>query len=147
MVKVSEFSDICLSTAEYKKICIGNFIFWSQEEEYYSLGFGTELKLIKNSKKKTIKISKEFYSNGATVPFFLKKIIPPVGRNYDTACFYHDFLYTYGPVHGISRLEADEIFYQIMKICEVNFFLRRFLFVIVRIFGRAFFAKISQANQ
>lgn len=145
-IKVIKFTDISLETAKNQKTASIKFFFWTQEEKYYSFGFKTELVLEKNYKQIKISIAKEFYSNGANIPFFLKKIFPSVGRNYDTACFYHDFLYTYGQVHGISRLESDEIFYQIMNKDNVGFFTRSFFFLAVRIFGGFFFGKISQAN-
>lgn len=152
-IKVIEFSDLSLKDAKHKKIFIDKFLFWSQENTYYSLGFDTELilrkYLIEKKKYKTIKlkISKDFYSNGANIPFFLKKIFPPIGRNYEIASFYHDFLYTYGLTHGISRLEADQVFYEIMKIENVKLLTRGLFFLAVRIFGSSFFGKISEANQ
>lgn len=112
-------------------------LFWHQKNILYCEGISKNLQITnKDNSITNIKLPSNFYSNGANIPYFLQKIFPPVGKNYESAAFYHDFLYSKRSKYSkFSRLKCDIIFYKIMKLSGVNIFIRSMFFLAVRIFG------------
>lgn len=141
-MKVISFNFIDFKKAKDKKSIVRKVLFFKQNDLYYNLGIQKTLKIEKDNKILKIDVPADFYSNGLTIPYFLKKIINPIDYKYSEASFYHDFLYTYrknliikDEIIHISRAEADFIFYQILKIINVNIVTRCFFYIIVRLFG------------
>lgn len=72
-----------------------------------------------------------FKTDLASIPQLLWNVLPPVGK-YDAAAVVHDYLYQN---NGITRLEADDVLLEAMKVCGVNRFQRFVIYSGVRVGG------------
>lgn len=88
--------------------------------------------------KLLITVPKGFVTDFASIPKFLRFIIPHRGK-YDEAAVVHDFLYSEYNTTGINRKLADKIFNFIMKECGVSCAKRKALYLGVRKFGEPFY--------
>lgn len=78
---------------------------------------------------KYVDVPTGFLTDGASVPFFLQWLIPPLGE-YSQACTLHDWLCEHYEItqviNGvptqvrIDRKEIDRIFYEAMRVLEVS---------------------------
>lgn len=79
-----------------------------------------------------------YLTDGATTPKFLWWLLPPWGE-YGQAAVVHDILcddlliWKAGQLHAISRKEADDIFYEAMKVAGVSFWKRWLMYGGVRL--------------
>lgn len=71
-----------------------------------------------------------FITDGASSP--LRILITTWGGHYSTAALVHDFLYKSGV---IERADADNILFEIMSKCGVNFWVKWAIWFLVRGFG------------
>lgn len=90
---------------------------------------------------RVIDIPKGFITDLASVPRVLKNIVNSYGKNYTRGAVVHDYLYSVGYKLGISRLEADNIFLEIMKERGVGFIKRQMMYRAVRLFGATHYNK------
>lgn len=88
-----------------------------------------------------IDIPKGFITDLASVPRIFKNIVNSYGKNYTRAAVVHDYLYSVGYKLGISRLEADKIFLEIMKERGVGLIKRQAMYRAVRLFGALHYRK------
>lgn len=139
MIKLVNFQQIDFLEAQKKQIREKKILFFSQKDIYYNIGKQKSLLIAKDNNLIKIKVPKDFYSNGLTVPFFLKFFINPIDDKYSEASFYHDYLYFNNK--GFTRYEIDNIFKQILEVCNVNFITRNIFYLTVRMFGWCFFTK------
>lgn len=93
---------------------------WEVVEEYAVLVFGQE-----------IIVPKGFKTDLASVPRLLWSVFPPFGQH-NNAAVVHDYLYK---TKKISRVEADIIFLELMRLSRVGLIKRHLFFYAVRIFG------------
>ena len=124
---MSRFTDK-LTISEYH---VGERL-WAIEQpliyELYYLGSGYE-----------IEVPSGYVTDGATVPRMLWWFLPSWGR-YSRAAVLHDFLCTLllrGKPHRLvpSRYQADQIFLEAMRVCDVNWLERIALYLGARIGG------------
>lgn len=85
-------------------------------------------------------VPKGFDTNFASIPKILWSILPPVGKHTQAAVL-HDYLYTFGCGLGVSRKEADEIFYEAMLISHVAKPTAKVMYWCVRLFGKSHYKK------
>jgi hypothetical protein len=78
-----------------------------------------------------IGIKKGFKTDLVSRPWPLALFAAPTGR-WGYAAIFHDFLYK---THLVSRKEADEVFYKIMKDTNVKFYKRFLAYWAVRLLG------------
>ena len=87
---------------------------------------------------KTIVVPSRFQTDGTSSPF--RVLIETWGGHYSTAALVHDYLYsqldkgTPDPA-APTRLAADDILFEIMKRCGVNFWVRWGMYIAVRGLG------------
>lgn len=79
----------------------------------------------------TVWVPKMFLSDSASIPRALWSAYPAWGR-WNRAAIVHDWLYT---VQIIDRKEADLIFLDALRVCEVPLIRRNLFFRSVRLFG------------
>lgn len=80
-------------------------------------------------------VPKGFKTDFASIPRIFWAIITPLGKHTLPAVL-HDFLYTEGYKMGISRKEADKIFYNAMIVSFVNRFTANIMWACVRLFAK-----------
>lgn len=80
-------------------------------------------------------VPKGFKTDFASIPRIFWTIIAPLGKHTLPAVL-HDFLYTEGYKIGISRKEADKIFYKAMIDSFVNRFTANIIWACVRLFAK-----------
>lgn len=80
-------------------------------------------------------VPKGFKTDFASIPRIFWAIIAPLGKHTLPAVL-HDFLYTEGYKMGISRKEADKIFYNAMIDSFVNRFTANIMWACVRLFAK-----------
>lgn len=85
-------------------------------------------------------VPKSFDTNFASVPKILWSILPPVGKHTQAAVL-HDYLYTFGFGLGVSRKEADEIFYEALLVSRVAKPAAYIIYQCVRLFGKSHYKK------
>lgn len=85
-------------------------------------------------------VPKGFKTDFASIPRIFWTIIAPLGKHTLPAVL-HDFLYTEGYKMGISRKEADKIFYNAMIDSFVNRFTANIMWACVRLFARKHYKK------
>lgn len=85
-------------------------------------------------------IPKGFKTDLASIPRLFWSIVAPIGKH-SLAAILHDFLYSEGFKLGISRKEADQIFYEAMLKSHVAKITAFILWFFVRIFGKRFYKK------
>lgn len=79
-----------------------------------------------------------FTTDGASVPRFLWKYIPPWGI-YGNAAIVHDWLCTHKAIIvdneyvSVNNKRIDSIFYEAMKVSDVPWFLRQIIYLGVRV--------------
>lgn len=76
-----------------------------------------------------------FKTDFASIPRILWNIIAPIGKH-TLAAVLHDYLYTKGWELGISRKEADKIFYDAMIECFVARITANVMWFCVRAFAK-----------
>lgn len=86
---------------------------------------------------RTITVPPGFVTDFASVPRFFWRILPPFGR-YSPAAVVHDYLYATALV---TRREADSIFYDLMRLCDVPAWKRSVMAQALRVFGGRAWAK------
>lgn len=73
-----------------------------------------------------------FYTDFASVPRFLWRVLPPTGR-YGKAAVVHDYLYR---TRGVAtKAEADHVFLEAMTALGVGWWTRTCMYWGVRVFG------------
>jgi len=90
-----------------------------------------------------IRVPAGFVTDFASIPRGLWNIFPPTGK-YGKAAVIHDYIYVMGGrIPGSSKvytkLDADMIFRDAMKILGVSWFVRNVMYMAVRIGGRGNF--------
>lgn len=89
-----------------------------------------------NKTIETIVIPKGFITDFASTPRILYPIIPPIGI-YNKACIIHDYIYQ---ERIFPRKTCDLCFLQAMEVLEVPKWKRYLMFIIVRLFGKKYYA-------
>lgn len=78
------------------------------------------------------------YTDFASTPRFLWRVLPPVGVGksgaYGSAAILHDTLYRTTP-HTVSRRKADALFFEAMTSCGVSWWRKWVMYLGVRAFG------------
>lgn len=82
----------------------------------------------------TITVPKGFKTNFASIPRIFRWLIEPTGKH-SLAAACHDFLYDQGYKMGISRKQADKIFYDAMRDSHVNIITANIMWFCVRVFA------------
>lgn len=95
----------------------------------------TENLVYELDKNRIFVVPKGFKTDFASIPRIFWAIIAPLGKHTLPAVL-HDFLYTEGYKMGISRKEADKIFYRAMIDSFVNRFTANIMWVCVRLFAK-----------
>lgn len=72
-----------------------------------------------------------FQTDYASIPRVFWRLLPPVGR-YDRAAVVHDFLYQN---NGVTRLQADNVLCEAMKVVNVPHWQRAMIYAGVRVGG------------
>jgi hypothetical protein len=84
---------------------------------------------------RTITAKRGFITDFASVPRILWPMVSPLGK-VTLPSIIHDWCYTYGWEEGISRKEADKIFYNAMRDCNISAFSANIIWASVRLFAR-----------
>jgi len=87
-----------------------------------------------------IVIPKGFKTDFASIPRIFWNIIAPIGK-WTLPSVLHDYLYSEGYRLGISRKQADKIFYQAMRKSFVAPITANIMWVCVRLFARKHYNK------
>ena len=90
--------------------------------------------IVHDGERHQIVVPAGFVSDFASVPRIFWSWIPPHGR-YLWASVVHDFLYHVGAPSGITRAEADHVFYQMMLHAGVSKWRARIMYGAVRVGG------------
>ena len=90
--------------------------------------------------KGLVVVPKGFRTDYASVPRIFRNIINSYGKH-GRAAVVHDWLYSSKCTLNITREEADKIFLEIMKECDVGVFKRNLMYRMVRMFGASHFRK------
>lgn len=85
-------------------------------------------------------VPKGFNTDFASIPRIFWSLIAPIGKH-TLAAVLHDFLYTYGYNLGISRKQADKIFYQAMIDSKVARITTNIMWFCVRVFASKHYNK------
>lgn len=85
-------------------------------------------------------IPKGFKTDFASIPRIFWNIIAPLGKH-TLPSVLHDYLYTFGHSLGISRKQADKIFFDAMIESHVARITANFMWFCVRIFARKHYCK------
>jgi len=88
----------------------------------------------------TSTVRKGFVFDFASVPRVFYCIYPPAGNgkdHYGVAATFHDWLYVHRKIEGkkVSRIEADDLFLEIMLYVGVRAFTAKTMYRAVRMFG------------
>lgn len=75
-----------------------------------------------------------YVTDGASVPRFFWSLFPPFGR-YVEAAVVHDWIYS-DACHKYTRLQADWVFLELLKVLQIPAWKRWVMFGAVRVFGR-----------
>lgn len=87
----------------------------------------------RSKKYRIIRVPVGFLTDGASIPSFAQSLIgSPWGGKYARIAVIHDFLYK---THKVSRIIADRIFAEGMKIMGVSWWRRILMYQAVRRFG------------
>lgn len=86
------------------------------------------------------KVPKGFKTDFASIPKILRNIIAPTGK-WTNASILHDYLYTKGYELGVSRKQADKIFYNAMIDSFVANITANIMWFCVRVFARSHYAR------
>lgn len=102
-----------------------------------------------NDKNDVIRVPKDFVTDFASIPRLFWSILPPQGtkkNRYGKAAVLHDFLYdrqrVFSGFHGLSRKEADDIFYEAMRAVKVSKFVAKLFYYSVRLCGKSRFQDV-----
>lgn len=87
-----------------------------------------------------IVIPKGFKTDFASIPRIFWNIIAPIGK-WTLSSVLHDYLYSEGYRLGISRKQADKIFYQAMRKSFVAPITANIMWACVRLFARKHYNK------
>lgn len=87
-----------------------------------------------------IVIPKGFKTDFASIPRIFWNIIAPIGKH-TLASVLHDYLYESGYKYGISRKQADKIFYDAMIKSHVSRITANVMWFCVRVFARKHYNK------
>lgn len=87
-----------------------------------------------------IVIPKGFKTDFASIPRIFWNIIAPIGK-WTLPSVLHDYLYSEGYRLGISRKQADKIFYQAMRKSFVTPITANIMWACVRLFARKHYNK------
>lgn len=87
----------------------------------------------------------------ASIPRFLWPLAPPAGDGknlYGLAAVWHDWLYVHRRINGrpIQRIEADELFLEIMLHVKVQPWIARTMYRAVRLFGGSVWSRRNEAT-
>lgn len=85
-------------------------------------------------------VPKGFKTNFASVPRILWWLIAPVGKH-TLPSVLHDYLYEYGHILGVSRKEADKIFWDANEESNVARITNNVMWFCVRVFARKHYKK------
>lgn len=86
-----------------------------------------------------------FVTDLASIPWGFRRILPPNGP-YAKAAIIHDFMYENAPTVGWTRHYCDIVFLAGMRTLGVNLFVRRVMYLAVRLFGWRNFGKVIRAS-
>lgn len=90
-----------------------------------------------------IKVPKDFFTDYATIPSYVRFIFDPAGDNIEAAIV-HDWLYSVGQDdESWNRVAADRLFRAILKESGVNIIKRNIMYAAVRLGGGGHFAQGS----
>lgn len=89
----------------------------------------------KHSSGKTFVVPKGFKTDFASIPRIFWNIIAPIGKH-TLPSVLHDYLYEYGASLGISRKEADKIFWDAMIESHVARITANVMWFCVRAFAK-----------
>ena len=103
--------------------------------ESFSFYLGTD------SKACVFNVPVGFITDGASVPRVLHSLISPWSGKHSKAAVLHDYLYRSGVV---SRLIADVIFLEAMRVLKVNRFTALTMYIAVRLFGLKAWEKYNE---
>jgi len=81
--------------------------------------------------KRLYSVPAGFVTDFASIPRALWWRYPKSGK-WNRAAVLHDYLYVH---NGVSRLDADRLFYEALKACDVNWWTRRVFYRAVRLGG------------
>lgn len=87
-----------------------------------------------------IVVPKGFKIDFATIPRIFWSIIAPIGK-WTLPSVLHDYLYDCGYKYGISRKQADKIFYDAMVKSHVARIIANVMWFCVRVFARKYYNK------
>lgn len=85
-------------------------------------------------------VPKGFKTDFASIPRIFRAIIPPTGK-WSNASVLHDYLYTDGYKLGVSRKQADKIFYNAMIDSFVARITANIMWFCVRVFAFSHYNK------
>lgn len=85
-------------------------------------------------KVQTICVPKDTITDGASIPRVFRRLIGGKFARYRDAAVVHDWLYA-TPGHGYTRLEADQVFLNIMRELGIKRWRRRLMYRAVRMGG------------
>lgn len=105
--------DVRIPDADDLRTVLSPFSFWSQ---------------VLNAR---VCVEAGFQTDYASTPRLLWQVLPPTGR-YTKAAVIHDWLYTH---QGVTRAEADAVFYEAMEHLGVHWLTRRVMWAGVRLGG------------
>lgn len=85
-------------------------------------------------------VYKGFISDLVSIPWLLRLLASPTGR-WTHASLFHDFLYK---THLVSRKEADQIFFKVMRDDNVPDWKSKGAYYLVRLFGSLTYKKYKK---
>jgi hypothetical protein len=107
---------------------------WELDKSFYFYLTEDMMKRANVSQKDFI-IPKGFKTDFASVPKVLRPFLK-FSDIYNPSSVLHDYLYTYGSKHGISRESADKIFYEALLVAGISKAKAKLFYWSVRMFGR-----------
>lgn len=84
--------------------------------------------------EETYTVPKGFKTDFASIPRIFRSIIAPTGK-WTNSSILHDFLYSEGYKMGVTRKQADKIFYDAMRDSHVNIITANIMWFCVRAFA------------
>lgn len=95
-----------------------------------------ELVYVHKASGRTFYVPKGFKTDFASIPRIFWNIIAPIGKH-TLPSVLHDYLYEYGASLGISRKEADKIFWDAMIDSHVAQITANVMWFCVRVFAKS----------